>query len=269
MRMTSPSALLFLGILSFTNTFAQKHSFGLHGGMVSSGMSMDYKGSADPMDKAPHFNRITNLYFSVSYGYNFFGKLHMNSGLEFYNKGAIIRFDTGYSDIFGAGTYRYQTNSMDVLTYFAIPVSISRQIHLAKNGRHKLILIGGINFSYLVKAITEGYSLVEHTPPGATEAEPSKVQEFDPIKMKGYNKWDFSVHVGGGYRFQVNDDLGLGIDYRYLTNFWNVNYSRLRYELFDNKSGKYILYSPSMYNRHNHVFSIGIFMSPRLFLGME
>ncbi|HCS21145.1 MAG TPA: hypothetical protein DIW47_11405 [Bacteroidetes bacterium] len=264
-------SLIFLlfGVLLFApSAIAQKHTIGLQGGMVSSGMSMDYKGSADPMDKAPHFNRITNLYFSVSYGYNFFGKFHANTGIEFYNKGSIMRFDTGYADITGSGTYEYKTNTRDILTYLSIPLSISRQIHLDKNGKHRVLLCAGLNISYLLKATAEGYSVIEHTPAGSPKPEPSKVQEIHPLRMTGYFEWDFSVHIGGGYRFQINDDLGIGIDYRFLSNFNDINEERLRYELYDYKSSKYYRYSPKMVNQDNHVLSVGIFMSPRLFVGL-
>src|SRR5690606_31459758 len=104
-------------------------------------------------------------------------------------------------DIFGAGMTRYQTNTIEVLTYLSVPVSVSRQIHMDKNGKHRLILSGGMNFSYLIKAMAEGYSLAEHTPSGTTEVESTKIEEIDPIKMKGYNLWDFSLHVGGGTAF--------------------------------------------------------------------
>lgn len=94
-------------------------------------------------------------------------------------------------------------------------------------------------------------------------------QNHDAHIPAGYFEWDFSVHFGGGYRFQINDNLGVGIDYRFLSNFNDINEERLRYELHDQKSGKYNRYSPKMMNQDNHVLSVGIFMSPRLFLGLE
>lgn len=261
---------LFLSALLYTSSVnAQKHTVGVFGGMVSSGMAMDFKGTTDPKDKAPEFDRITNFYFSVSYGYNFLGKLHFNSGVDFYNKGSMIRYDTGSVDTWGGGTYHYKTNTSEILSYLSVPISIARHIHLDKNGRHRIILCAGTNFSYLLRSTVEGTSIVDYTPPGQTEAESSETRKIDPIRTSGYNKWDFSVHFGGGYRFQLNDNLGFGLDYRYLSNFNNINDERLSFQKYDNLKSKFYSYSPKMMNQDNHVLSVGIFMSPRLFLGLE
>lgn len=261
--------ILFLIVLFYTPyALAQNHTIGMQGGLLSSNMEIYFEGSVDPGDHPPQFNRINNLYFSLSYGYNFFGKFHVNTGLEFYNKGAIMRIDTAYSDLMGSGLSEYNTNTLEILTYLSVPVSLSRQIHLDKNGKHRLILCAGLNFSYLLKAMAEGYSEITHYPPGAPEPEKPYIQDIKPTQMTGYAKWDISVHVGGGYRFQLNDDIGIGLDYRYLSNFHNVNDSRFRYEQLDSKSKGYF-YSPRMTNQSNHVLCIGIFMSPGLFFGLE
>lgn len=264
-----PLIILILILLFWSSTaLAQKHGFALKGGIVSSGMSMDYKGTADPQDKPPQFNRIIDLYFSLGYGYNFLGKFYLNTGLEFYNKGAQMLFDTSHYDMFRSGTSRYQTHVIEKLTYLSVPISISRQIHLDKNGRHRVILAMGINFSYMLKATANGYSVVDFYPNGSIDYDRSE-QTINPIPMTGYFKWDFSMHVGGGYRFQLNEDLGFGIDYRFLSNFYNVNETRLRYEYFDSKSGSSYLYSPGISNQDNHILSLGVFISPGLFLGLE
>lgn len=261
---------LLLSVILFAPAAnAQKHSIGFHGGMVSSGMSMEYLSPKVIQTNPPHFNRITNLYFSMSYGYNFFAKFHLNTGIEYYRKGSIMRFDTGYSDIFGSGTWRYNTNSMDVLTYLSVPLSISRQIHIDKKGKHRMILCTGLNISYLLKATTEGYAVIEYTPAGESEPETSNIQEIHPFRLTGYSDWDYSVHFGSGYRFQLNEDLAFGLDYRFLMNFNNINEERLRYVRNDSPNGKYYTYTPKMKNQNNHVLSLGIFMSPRLFAGLD
>src|SRR5690606_22992082 len=80
---------------------------------------------------------------------------------------------------------------------------------------------------------------------------------YNGSTQAGLKKLDFSVALGGNFKFQMSKKTFIYLDARYSLNFMNINKSALRNDYL-NKDGKEVVSYPTLKNASNLTVTLGV-----------
>ncbi|HCS21699.1 MAG TPA: hypothetical protein DIW47_14265 [Bacteroidetes bacterium] len=258
-------AILGMGIFFTHQTNAQAF-FGVYGGMNTAGLNLDnWKTNTDPGDLKPTFKSIRRLTFGVTCELPLSRYIFFQPELAWTNKGGIMFIDSIYTDITGSGSTTYKTvNNLD-LHYVQLPLLMKVRWKLTNpkpiypnegSGKplyFEFYLGPVINFLAIPRS---NYSQTsQHTPAGGTPEEETKTVYKDATQG-GLKKLDFSLALGGNFKYNLSKKTFIYLDARYSLNFMNINKSALRNEY--QKDGKDLISYPTLKNAGNLAITLGI-----------
>ncbi|MHB1278180.1 MAG: outer membrane beta-barrel protein [Bacteroidia bacterium] len=268
--MKSLFKLAILGmVLFFTYQANAQAFFGLYGGMNTAGLELsEWKTNADGNDTKPTFKSIRRLTFGATCELPLSRYIFFQPELAWTTKGGIMYIDSATGDIFGAGLTTYKTvNNLD-LHYVQLPLLMKVRWQLTNpkpiypnEGTGKPLyfefyLGPVVNFLLMPRA---NYSqTTQYTPPGGTpEAEKKTV--YNGSTQAGLKKLDFSLALGGNFKYKLSKKTFIYLDARYSMNFMNINNGALTNLVPNKKDATKLDQSyPTLKNASNLAITLGV-----------
>ncbi len=259
-------AILGMGLF-FTYQANAQAFFGVYGGMNTAGLTLDeWKTNTDPMDPKPTLKSIRRLTFGLTCELPLSRYIFFQPELAWTNKGGIIYLDSGYADIFGAGSTTYKTvNNLD-LHYVQLPLLMKVRWQLTNpkpiypnEGSGKPLFFEfylGPVINFLAIPRSNYSQTVTYTPAGQSEPESETKTVYKDATQGGLKKLDFSLALGGNFKYKLSKKTFIYLDARYSLNFMNINKSALRNDY--QKDGKDLISYPTLKNSGNLAITLGI-----------
>lgn len=258
---------LLLLLTALTTQARSQAFFGVYGGMNTAGLQLDnWKTNTDPADTKPTLESIRRLTFGVTGEIPLSRYFYLQAELAWTTKGGIINIDSGYSDILGGGNVTYKTvNNLD-LHYLQLPILAKVRFQLTNpqplypnegSGRPLFFeFYAGpvINFLAMPRA---NYSQTIHEQNALTNIDTTYKVVYSGATQGGLKKLDFSVALGGNFKWKVSRKTYIYLDARYSLNFMNINKSALKNEYL-NPEGATVTSYPTLKNAGNLAITIGI-----------
>ncbi len=225
------SLILFVAISIGDKAHAQAF-WGIYGGINTAGLNMgEWRTSADPSDTEPEFEKIRRLTFGVNVELPFSDYFILQPELALNMKGGIMSIDSGYADITGGGSIRYQTvNNLD-LWYLSMPILFKTRLQLTNpqplypnEGTGKplfLELYAGPVVNYLLNPKAT-YSQTIREQNALTNVD-TAYKISNVAKQEGLKAFDFSASLGASIKWKLSRKCYIWLDARYTLNFMNIN----------------------------------------------
>lgn len=260
-------AILGMGFF-FTYQANAQAFFGVYGGMNTAGLTLDeWKTNSDPLDPKPTLKSIRRLTFGLTCELPLSKYIYFQPELAWTNKGGIIHLDSGYEDIFGAGKTTYKTvNNLD-LHYVQLPLLMKVRWQLTNpkpiypnEGSGKPLFFEfylGPVINFLAIPRSNYSQTTAYTPAGETVPESETKTVYKDATQAGLKKLDFSLALGGNFKYKLSKKTFIYLDARYSLNFMNINKTALRNDYL-NKDGKMVIGYPTIKNSGNLAITLGV-----------
>ena len=244
--------------------FAQAF-WGFYAGTNSAGFQMKgYVNPKDPFDLQPKLEKINRITAGVTCELPLSKYFFLQPELSFVQRGGIVSWDTGFSDISGSGTTMYQTvNNID-LGYIQLPVLLKVRWQLThptpiypheNSGKPwYLEFYAGPAFNYALLKKSNYSQTIHHVPIAGSDTSYKIKGTGTP---KGLKSMDLSAVMGLNIKWRFSRRAYLWAGARYSMNFFDINDTYIRLETLD-KEGKDKIVYPTLKNTGNLSFQVGI-----------